>query len=90
MVEFAINASTSRISKFTPFELNYGHMPQMSDFVPVSPFKGVEQFARTARENILSAHDAIITSRVLQNDGANKHRRTEPPFHTGDKVLEPS
>jgi hypothetical protein len=84
-VEFAINSSTSATTGYSPFELNYGHLPDSTGFFKaVSGSHGVKDFAEKARWNILEAHDHIIASRILQTYHANQRRREEPEFKPGD------
>ncbi len=80
MVEFAINSSTSESSGYSPFELNYGYMPTMIENAGTTALKGVREFAETARNNLLEAHDAIIASRVHQTFYSNQGRRLAPEF----------
>jgi hypothetical protein len=45
-----------------------------------SPMRGVREFAESARNNLLAAHDAIIASRVHQTHYSNQGRRIAPEF----------
>lgn len=75
MVEFAINASTSKSTGFAPFELN-GAMPRMmGEWDSQGTVPGVRMFANQVQENLLAAHDAVIDSRVHQTHQANRWRR---------------
>lgn len=88
MTEFAINASISGTTRYAPFELNGGYMPNMlrelrpGDKTP----RAIKKFARNALANLAEAHDAIIESRVLQTFYANKKRSDDPPLKSGDLV----
>jgi hypothetical protein len=88
MAEFAINSNISSSSGFTPFKLNYGHMPMIIG--GISPTKkakpGVQNFVNQAISNLEMAHNTIIKSRVRQTHQANKKRKAETPFAVGDKV----
>ncbi len=80
LVEFAINSSTNSSSGFSPFELNYGFIPPMLEAPGQTAIRGVRDFAESAQHNLLTAHDAIIASRVSQTHYANKGRRRAPVF----------
>jgi hypothetical protein len=88
MVEFAINSSISSSSGFAPFELNCGYMPTLiGGITPTEKAKpGVRRFVNQALQNLETAHDGIIESRVTQSYQANKRRRPEGPIAVGDKV----
>lgn len=87
LVEFAINSSINSSTGFAPFELTYGFMPR---FIPFPPerlrFRGVAEFAQTARATLEMAHDAIIEARVASTYHANQRRSEETPHKVGDKV----
>jgi hypothetical protein len=88
MTEFAINASISDSTGFTPFELNGPGMPAMLKQIPEdnrAPL-GVKSFAAQALQNVAAAHDAIIASRVFQRHQANARRQEEPTINKGDLV----
>jgi hypothetical protein len=88
LTEFAINASISETTKYTPFELNGGYMPSMikeihaDEVIPQS----IKSFAAQALLNLADAHDAIIETRVFQTCNANKHHREETTISQGDLV----
>lgn len=84
-IEFAMNSATSATTGFSPFYLNYGQNPRSVTWDRPSQFPGVQKFAETMREAMLTAHDAIIAARVQQTTQANKHRQLAP-FKQGDKV----
>src|SRR6267154_204932 len=88
LVEFAINSSLSSTMGFAPFELNYGYMPTLIGGIsPTETAKpGVRHFINQAINNLETAHDVIIKSRVNQTLQANKRRREDSPFAVGDKV----
>jgi hypothetical protein len=86
-IEFAFNSTTNSSSSFAPFELNCGWMPTMiNNPILDTPYKGVRQFAEQAVQNLESAHDAIIASRVHQTHHANAHRRDDDIIPVGGKV----
>jgi hypothetical protein len=47
---------------------------------------GVKYFVARAQRNLADAHDAIIESRVRQTHHANRRRREDDTFATGDLV----
>ena len=89
MVEFAINSSISSSMGFTPFKLNYGHMPRIMEHVgegKPSEAPGVKMFVHQALENLAMAHDAIIESRITQTYHTNKRKGVAPKFEVGDLI----
>ena len=89
MVEYALNSSISSPTGFAPFELNYGHRPEMMSRVDrgvtLSP-PGVEMFIQQVLENLAMVHNAIIESRIGQTYHANKRKGIMPKFEIGDLV----
>jgi len=76
MVEFVLNSSVSASTGYTPFELNYGYIPQLGQCLCTDMmFVGVKQFAQQALWNVMMAHDAIIASHVMQTHHVNRQRR---------------
>jgi hypothetical protein len=75
MTEFAINASVSETTRYTPFELNGGYMPSMiqefrsDDLIPL----GIKSFTQQVLWNLAEAHNAIIKRQVFQTHQANLH-----------------
>ena len=87
MVEFALNSNVSATTRFAPFKLNQGYMPQIG--MPTSfdtTFKGVKQFALQAKWDLMAAHDTIITNRVQQMFHANKKCCASDLYHVGDHM----
>jgi len=80
MMEFTINASISKSTGFTPFELDGAYMPTMICQLPESNTAppGMRTFTQQALQNIAAAHEAIIASRVFQRHYANTRRHQEP------------
>ena len=80
MIEFAINLSIGRATGLAPFEINYGYMPVMMKEVKETEKTppGVRTFAKNALKNMALAHDALIESRVFQQQYADARRRKEP------------
>ena len=65
MVEFALNSNISATTRFTPFKLNQGYLPQIR--MPTSfdtMVKGVKQFALQVKWDLMVAHNTIIVNRV--------------------------
>jgi hypothetical protein len=87
-VELAINSSISASTGFAPFELNYGWLPCLiSTPVVTTPYKGVQQWAEWAAEDLERAFDAIIMSCVTQHKQANsRHRADDPLLEVGSKA----
>jgi hypothetical protein len=88
MMEFAINASISESTGFTPFELDGAYMPGMICQLPElnMALPGIRTFAQQALQNLAAAHDAIIVSCVVQWHYSNARRRQEPTIKEGDLV----
>ena len=59
MVEFALNSNISSTTGFTPFELNYSHIPKLGQHLGTdTKFNGVRQFTQQALWNLMTVHDA--------------------------------
>src|SRR5260221_6333545 len=86
MTEFTINSSVNKTTGFAPFELIYGHLPQMVTSIPSSEFIGVQDFTQKDLDNLQSAHDAILMNRIRQVIQANKHRLPDPPLEVGNLI----
>lgn len=89
-VEYAINAAVNSSTGISPFELSQGYMPRaMPDLVAEIPKAAsivAEEYAEKVLIRQLSAHDAIITSRISQATQANKKRRAAPAYKIGDEA----
>lgn len=88
MVELAMNSSVSATMGFAPFELNYGWMPKLiGHHGPATPFEGIQQWVGQACNNMERACDAIIVSRMAQQEQANtRRRRDDPMLEVGSKA----
>ena len=84
-IEFAMNSARSSTTGFTPFYLNYGRNPSPMIWKGEEVYPGVRQFAENMKDAIMSAHDAIIASRVQHTVQANK-KRSQATFQEGDLV----
>ena len=84
-IEFAMNSARSSTTGFTPFFLNYGRNPSPLVWKGEEVYPGVRQFADNMKEAIMSAHDAIIASRVQHTVQANR-KRIPATFQEGDLV----
>jgi len=84
-IEFAMNSARSSTTGFTPFYLNYGRNPSPMIWKGEEVYPGVRQFAENMKEAIMSAHDAIIASRIQQTVQANRKRKVAS-FQVGDLV----
>ncbi|EJT96532.1 hypothetical protein DACRYDRAFT_41951, partial [Dacryopinax primogenitus] len=74
---------------FSPFELNYGHLPSLTHLVKHSEleYQGVDQFMHEAQYAVCIATDAIIEAHVDQAFHANKCRQALPVYEKGDLVF---
>ena len=84
-IEFAMNSARSSTTGFTPFYLNYGRNPSPMIWKGEEIYPGVRQFAENMKDAIMSAHDAIIASRVQHTMQANK-KRLPANFKQGNLV----
>ncbi|SRR5258707_8975639 len=85
MTEFAINSSVSKSTRFAPFELIYGYMPQVVTLLPTSKYSGVQDFAQKALENLVqTAHDAILMTHIKQAVQVDRHQLPDPPLKVGN------
>lgn len=84
-IEFAMNSARSSTTGFSPFFLNYGRNPSPMIWKGEEVYPGVRQFAETMKEAIMSAHDAIIASRIQHTIQANR-KRIQAKFKEGDLV----
>jgi hypothetical protein len=85
--EFALNSSSSATTGFAPFELSGGYMPSFrKELNMTTPFKGVKQFAKQAKWNIIATHDTIIANCVVQTDQVNRLHSDSPDYKVGDLV----
>ena len=62
------------IDPLPPVYLNYGCVPSPMIWEGEKVYPGVCQFAKNMKDAIMSAHDAIITSRVQHTVQANRKR----------------
>ncbi len=65
---------------YAPFELIYGHMPQMAITLLPTNLPGVKAFAQCTLDHLQGTHDAIIKSHIDQLILANKHRWPDSPM----------
>ena len=87
MVEFALNSNVSAITRFAPFELNQGYLPQIGMLTLFdTKFKGVKQFALQVKWDLMVAHDAIIANCIQQMFHTNKKCHTSDEYNVGDHV----
>ena len=84
-IEFAMNSARSSTTGFTPFYLNYGRNPSPMIWKGEEVYPGVRQFAENMKEAIMSAHDAIIASRVQHTVQANRKQQVAT-YKEGDLV----
>jgi hypothetical protein len=87
MTEFVLNSSSSATTGFAPFELSSRYMPLFGrELSPMTPFKGVKQFAEQVKWNLMATHNMIITNHVVQTAQANRLRSDSPEYKVGDLV----
>jgi hypothetical protein len=87
MTEFVLNSSSSATTGFAPFELSSGYMLLLGrELNLTAPFKGVKQFAKQAKWNIMAMHNAIIANCVVQIDQANRLHSNSPDYKVRDLV----
>ena len=84
-IKFTMNSARSSTTGFTLFFLNYGRNPSPLVWKGKEVYPGVHQFADNMKEAIMSAHDAIIASRVQHTVQANQ-KRILATFQEGDLV----
>ena len=84
-IEFAMNSARSSTTGFTPFYLNYGRNPSPMIWKNEEVYPGVKQFTEDMKNAIMSAHDAIIASRIQHTVQANRKRQITT-FKEGDLV----
>ena len=87
MVEFVLNSNVSATTRFTPFELNQGYLPQIG--MPTlfdTMFKGVKQFTLQAKWDLMAAYDVIIANHIQQTFHANKKCHASDEYHVGDHM----
>ena len=88
VIEFAINSSIAKAMGLAPFEVNYGYMPVMMREVKDNEktLPGVRTFAMNTLRNMALAHDALIESRVFQQQYTDKRWHAEPNMEVNDFV----
>ena len=84
-VEFAINSARSSTTGFSPFQLNYGRNPSSLIWKVEEEYPGVQRFAERMKMAVMSAHDAIIASRIVNTVQANR-KRAVANYKEGDLV----
>jgi hypothetical protein len=72
-IEFAINVSRSETTGYAPFFLNSGRIPRMFVWNDANSdeYPSVRAFAQRMKHVVMSAHDAILETRVKQARSAN-------------------
>jgi hypothetical protein len=84
-IEFGINVSRSETTGYAPFFLNSGRIPRMFVWNDANSdeYPSVRAFAQRMKHVVMSAHDAILETRVKQARSANRKRQVAP-FIVGD------
>ena len=90
MVEFTLNSSVSVSMGYTPFELNYGYIPQLGQRLNTNTkFVGVCQFAEQALWNVTAwrvhptFHMSLLRAHVPNNNVRFPHRDTKACYDFG-------
>ena len=87
MVEFVLNSNVSTLTRFAPFKLNQGYLPQIEMLTLFdTKFKGVKQFALQVKWDLMAAHDTIIANHIQQTFHANKKHCASDEYNVGDHV----
>jgi hypothetical protein len=84
-IKFSINSASSQTTGYALFVLNYSRMPRSMIWNSNTEYPDVRIFAQRMKDAVLTAHDAIIASRVKQTRTANSQWK-EAPFALGDLV----
>jgi hypothetical protein len=86
MAEFTMNLTISESTRFSPFKITYGAMPHIFNKIDITPYQGVQSFAKKVLTNLAIAHDSIIASCTFQAHYTNRHRSKDEPLKEGDLV----
>ena len=90
-VETAMNNSVNAMTKMTLAQLLFGISIRLfSSFRPnaVDTFvPAVAEFIERINESVAIAKDNHLAAKTVQTHNANKHRRPEPKYKVGDKVI---
>src|SRR5258708_12751841 len=62
MTEFALNSSANKSMGYTPFDLIYGHMPQMAITLPPTDLPEVEAFSPHTLSHLQRTPATILTT----------------------------
>jgi hypothetical protein len=95
-IEFAINTSSSEVTGYTPFYLNFGRHPVMPLDVfiesPHKPSQTVDEHVKTMQQNSQRIFDLVAKSRADEAKKSSaryntKHKNTETLYKVGDYVF---
>jgi len=90
-VETAMNNSVNATTKMTPTQLLFGTsirlFPSFRSSEIDTPVPAVSDFIERINESVDIAKDNQLAAKTLQAHNANKHRRPEPDYKVGDKVM---
>ena len=87
-VESAMNNSVNATTTKTPTELLYGISLRLipASIDPTSEVPAITAFLDRIQDSIATAKDQHVVAKTRQTTQANKHRRAEPTYGTGDMV----
>jgi len=90
-VETVMNNSVNATTKMTPTQLLFGTsirlFPSFRPKVPDTHVPAVAAFIERVNQSVAIAKDNHLAAKTVQAHHANKHRRPEPKFKVGDKVM---
>jgi hypothetical protein len=67
MTEIMLNSNSSATTGFAPFKLSGGYMLSFSRELSLdTPFKGVKQFTKQVKWNLIAAFGVIIANHMVQ------------------------
>jgi hypothetical protein len=89
-VQFRLNATRSRATGFTPFELTMGYVPTTFPMIadlPLTTQADAAAFVERQALNRAIADDAITATRLKQTLAEDRHRAATPIYDPGARVL---
>ena len=90
-IETAMNNSVNATTKMTPTQLLFGTsirlFPSFRPSTVDTPVPAVAEFIERINESVAIAKDNHLAAKTVQAHNVNKHRRPEPTYKVGEKVL---